>query len=351
MPDQDRGIDAAAARYRSLTEHIQDAVVEFELEQGRPVVRTVNDAFVEVFEYDRDVIEGEHLNDWIVPEWQMEEARELDERTGSGEINYRRVKRETASGLREFLYRGIPFDEDAIATDGIAVYTDLTDIARHERRLQVMNRILRHNLRNKVNVISAHTSRLLDELDAEDAAEYTGVAATVEDAAHELETLTEEAKHIQAIVDSEVGDVAVDCVPIVQQIARGYRKSWPAADIRTDLPPSLTVDADSRLRYAIESLVDNALEHNPAESPTVRIRGAEADADGWVCIRVDDDGPGIPTHERRVITGDAEITSTQHGSGLGLWLVKWTTELFGGEVSFAESDLGGNSVRLRLPGG
>jgi len=53
--------------------------------------------------------------------------------------------------------------------------------------------------------------------------------------------------------------------------------------------------------------------------------------------------------EREVVAGDAEITPTRHGSGLGLWLVKWTVENIGGEVAFETSDLGGNAVRLRLP--
>jgi nitrogen fixation/metabolism regulation signal transduction histidine kinase len=49
-----------------------------------------------------------------------------------------------------------------------------------------------------------------------------------------------------------------------------------------------------------------------------------------------------------VITGEAEITQTHHGRGLGLWLVKWTVERSGGQLSFGESDIGGNCVRLRL---
>ncbi len=44
----------------------------------------------------------------------------------------------------------------------------------------------------------------------------------------------------------------------------------------------------------------------------------------------------------------AEITPTRHGSGHGLWLVKWTAERFGGGLSFGERDPGGNSVRVRL---
>ncbi|WP_235271316.1 PAS domain-containing protein [Halorubrum saccharovorum] len=39
-------------RYRHLIEHVQDAVVEFDLVDGDPVVSDVNRAFVDVFGYD-----------------------------------------------------------------------------------------------------------------------------------------------------------------------------------------------------------------------------------------------------------------------------------------------------------
>jgi PAS domain S-box-containing protein len=339
--------DVGSGRYRYLIEHIQDAVVEFEFVDGDPIVRDANRAFAEVFGYDVDALRGESLNEWIVPEWEGEEAQTFDARTAAGEVNYQRVKRETADGLREFLYRGIPYEGDGRC--GFAVYTDLTDIARQERRLEVLNRVLRHNLRNDATLILGHTTRLLDEL-GDPSEESITAAAAIEKAADELESLTQEAGDIQRVLSATDGAVdPVDCVPILRRIAGDYRRRAPAADIETDLPDSLTVRASSDLAAAVDSLVDNAVVHNPADAPWVRIRAAEDDADGWATITVDDDGPPIPAAEREVVTGEASITPTRHGTGLGLWLAKWTVEAFGGELSFGSSDRGGNSVRLRLP--
>ena len=106
--------------------------------------------------------------------------------------------------------------------------------------------------------------------------------------------------------------------------------------------------ATSNLQFAIESLIDNAIKHNPSDSPYVRIRAEYADADEWMNLYVEDDGPMLPAMDKRVVAGTAEISPTNHGAGLGLWLVKWTTEIFGGELLFEESEFGGNSVHLRL---
>lgn len=97
-----------------------------------------------------------------------------------------------------------------------------------------------------------------------------------------------------------------------------------------------------------ESLLENAVEHNPAPDPIVGVR-IERAADGWIDVCVEDDGPAIPASQRRIVTGEADITPLRHSKGIGLWLVKWTAERLGGELSFESSAYGGNSVRIRIP--
>jgi PAS domain S-box-containing protein len=347
MDEIDAGGVTGTEELRHLIEHIGDAVVEFELIEGKPVVREVNRAFVDVFGYDRAAIVDASLNEFIVPEWLSEEARVLDERTASGEVNYRRVQRETAEGLREFLYRGVPSDGTGDRIDGFAVYTDLTEVTRKQRRLQVLNRVLRHNLRNAVNSIAGNTELLRDR--QESGTEAARLTAAIESSASDLENLVKEATAIQRTLNTDLrGDHTVDCVPLLWETVGTFRDRYPAATIRTDLPERTVVRATDRLRTAVEALVENAIVHNPADHPTVEVRIESVDGEGWVDIVVADDAPAIPASEREVITGEADITPTRHGSGLGLWLVKWTVDGFGGELAFGTSDLGGNGVRLRL---
>lgn len=338
---------AGAGGLRHLIEHIGDAVVEFELIDGEPIVREVNQAFIDVFGYERTAIVDASLNEFIVPEWLSDEATELDERTESGEINYRRVQRETADGLREFLYRGVPSDETGGRIDGFAVYTDLTEVTRKERRLQVLNRVLRHNLRNTVNSITGNTKLLASR--QESGTEAARLTAAIESSASDLETLVEEATTIQRTLNTDLpDDHTVDCVPLIRDTINTFRKRYPEATIQTDLPERTVVQATDRLQLAVEALVENALVHNPADHPTVDVRVESVGNDGWTDVVVADDAPKIPASEREIITGEADITPTRHGSGLGLWLVKWTVEGFGGKLVFEASCLGGNCVRLRL---
>ena len=336
--------------YDHLIEYVQDSIVEFELVDGEPIVRDVNAAFVETFGYPAGDIVGEPLNDWIVPAWLATEADTLDRRTAAEEPNRQRVKRETATGLREFLYRGIPYTDDAgvSALDGFAVYTDITELTWTEHRLQVLTRVLRHNLRNESNIVLGHTARLLDQLEAP-SAEAVGAAATIERAAASLEKLTREADEIDSLLSApECDPGGVDCVPVVYDAATDHQQASPGAEVATTLPEELVVRGDKHLGSAVRGLIDNAIAHNPSESPYVEASVA-ALGPRWAAIRVADDGPRIAEHERAVLTGEAEHSRTRHGSGLGLWLVKWVAERYGGELSFEESQYGGNVVQIRLP--
>lgn len=338
---------AAADGLRHLIEHIQDAVVAFELVDGDPVIRGVNGAFIEQFGYSRSELLGSDLNDCIVPPWLRAEATELDSRTESGDANHRRVQRQTASGLREFLYRGVPYDS-AGPIDGYAVYTDLTETTRRERQLKVLNRLLRHNLRNKAAVIGGNVDLLRSEFGPDDARIKEAADATSR-AAAELRKLGDEAVKIHRLFGSHgTPPTSVDVVPTVENVAAQFREDYPSAEIGTDLPCSLSVAVTTGFRDAIEALIENAIEHNPADTPRVRIRTNAGPEDDWIDLVVEDDGPIIPEADREVITGAAEITQTRHGRGLGLWLVKWTVERSGGRLSFERSDMGGNCVRLRL---
>jgi len=173
---------------------------------------------------------------------------------------------------------------------------------------------------------------------------------TLTDAVTSLERLIEETHAIRTIInDSPDTDTITDCVPIIENAVHTLAQTYPEATIDTALPDTLPVHANASLQYAIESLIDNAIIHNPAQAPYVRVRAAESTTHRWVSISIDDNGPLIPDTETDIITGQTSISPTCHSSGLGLWLVKWTTELFGGELRFETSEFDGNTVQFRLP--
>ncbi len=174
-----------------------------------------------------------------------------------------------------------------------------------------INRILRHNVRNELDVIRAH---------AEDA----GLAAAVA-GVDRLGRLSEETRRVQQLMGQSVTDrTPAELRPLLEDVV---------ADVKL-------------CRYAVRHLVENALEHNDVPSPRVEVRGERHES--GVRVVVADDGPGIPDAERAVIEAGEE-GPLEHASSLGLWGANWAVQATGGSLSFEDSDLGGTAVVVTLP--
>jgi PAS domain S-box-containing protein len=346
--------------YGRLFELSRDAVTEIEIVDGVPIVRAINPAFVEVFGYEEPALLGESLNEFIVPEHRSGEASTFDRRTADGEVNWATISRQTADGLREFLYRSVPFERDGDPR-ALAIYTDVTDQRRRERHHQVLHRVLRHNLRNDLTQILAAASALIDdEYDDAVQAQARRIRAAVED----LEELSNAASKVEDLLGAEQVEYgSIDIAQLVESLAERYRGEFPAATIETDLPATLAVTADHRLGAALDALVENAVEHGstspdshgrqdsaearePGEGAHVHVAVETAGAEAVVTIV--DDGPGIPEYERAAVFDERPLSQLSHGSGLGLWLAKWVIESYGGRLTY-ERRGGETVVATRVP--
>jgi signal transduction histidine kinase len=211
----------------------------------------------------------------------------------------------------------------------------------------VLDRLLRHNLRNDLGVVIGRAENVLERADDPD---IESEAAALVEAANGLIDLSDTAKRIRRIIEGpETERSTIGVASLFGPVAADAREQFPEATVRIgDEFDDLAVLATSDLRLALEELVENAIVHG-ADAPAVDLRAEpfEPAPGEWIDLLVVDNGPGIPEAERAAITGSRDITQLQHGSGLGLWLVRWAVESVGGDVSFERRD-GNTVVRLRL---
>ena len=329
----------AEDRFRRLFDRIEDAVVEFMLDDGTPIIVDVNRTFTDVFGYAAAEIEGRPLNDFIVPITEQREADEFGQRAATGLSNVGFVRGITVDGSRTFIYQGASTTGD----HGFAFYTEVSDELRRKRHIDVLHRILRHNLRNEINVVLGKTESIAAKTDE---TEVQRDASVAKEAATKLARLSDEAKTVENVLGSPPELEPVDVVPIVEDVIRTCNKQFDDPEIVVDLPSSLVVRADSRLKAVFESLLDNAVRYN-SQPIGVRVEASEVGT-STIELAVVDNGPGIPEAETEVITSAEPISQLQHGSGLGLWLVKWIVEMYDGELTIETPDGGGTVVRIRL---
>jgi PAS domain S-box-containing protein len=232
----------------------------------------------------------------------------------------------------------------------VGVITDVTERRRDRQRLQVLNRVLRHNLRNDLTTVIGATetvgARLRTAHDDETSAELAYSAAS---AARDLVETSNKVRRIQDTLERDHRDLqTVDVVDIVGRVVDRIDGEHERATVETNLPDQALVDGDAALAGAVENLVENAVVHND-EDPSVEVSVAECngDRDEWLELRVGDDGPGIPDQERVVVEREADVTPLQHASGIGLWSVAWVIQSFGGDVDI-DADETGTVVTVTL---
>jgi signal transduction histidine kinase len=256
---------------------------------------------------------------------------------------------ETNGEKRRFRTRSTTFEDESGREAGRIVYlNDVTELVEREQRISVLNRILRHNVRNELNVATGHLELAATET-PEPASEH--IERAMESTERVIE-FAEKARRVQRTLTESDRQVAVDLAPLLRRVAERARERFPEADITVEGPSDGALEAtvvdEDLLERALVELVENGVIHSDREAPSVVVR-ARSDPDG-VAVSVADDGPGIPESETAVLTAGRE-TQLEHASGLGLWLVRWTASLSSGELSFHENDPRGSVVTITVPAG
>jgi PAS domain S-box-containing protein len=224
----------------------------------------------------------------------------------------------------------------------VGVVRDISDRHRRERRLTVLNRALRHDLRNSMHVVLANAELLTAEIDDPDLRDRLD---TIRNRAEEVNGLSEKAREIeQTLGTHQTERRAVDLAPLLDTKVETFRDRYPSATVEATLPDHAWVEATELIDSAVGNLVENSIQHNGAD-PTVAV-SLSVD-DDRVRVTVADDGPGIPEKERRIVKQGSE-TPLDHASGLGLWLVAWITRDSGGTIRFEDHDDWGSVVHLDL---
>jgi len=239
--------------------------------------------------------------------------------------------------------RGAPIQaRDEEFDGGVFVVSNITEQKQREQRLAVLNRVLRHNIRNDVNVIQGHFDILTERYDMD--ADYVG---TIEQRLSNIVELSRTARNIERLQEDEGNRSKIDLSRVLRDRVERLRTESPDARVSSEITESLSVVGHNLLPYAFDNILDNAIEHNDSATPRVDISAQADDPEGYAVVTVADDGPGLPGAEREVLTSETE-TSLTHSSGLGLWLTRWIVRSSDGSITVSESRLGGTRVSIRL---
>jgi PAS domain S-box-containing protein len=232
---------------------------------------------------------------------------------------------------------GAPLTADGETKRLVFAFEDVTDHRQRERelelmtrQLEVLNRVVRHDIRNEMAVVLGSVETALDGVEDPDVTAHLERALQ---AGEHVVSITKAARDLMDVVTSaeppELEPIALQ--PVLEEELTMIREGHPEATVQVEGSiPALAVRATDLLDSVFRNLLTNAIDHNDREEPTVTV---SVDREGdRVQVSIADDGPGIPEDQKWAIFGKGDRGLESEGTGIGLYLVESLVRQFGGDV-------------------
>jgi signal transduction histidine kinase len=221
------------------------------------------------------------------------------------------------------------------------------ELRRQNRELAVLNRIVRHDIRNDVSVFLGWGDALEDYVEP-GGEEYL---SRMLDAADHITQLTENVGDFLSVLENHQ-DAELRSYNLVRVLRAEIEKARSIHGeaeftVQQRLPDEVAVEANEMLPSVFRNLLNNAVMHNDKETPRIRI-DVDVTPD-TVQVGVADNGPGVPDGRKEEVFGRGKMGLESPGSGIGLYLVDTLVDTFGGEVRIDDNEPEGSVFRITLP--
>lgn len=233
----------------------------------------------------------------------------------------------------------------------VSVSQDITQQKEYEQKLEeqrdnleVLNQVVRHDIRNGMNVVQARAELLENHIDEAGQDHLESVL----DATKSAIELTKTARNLAEAMLSRQEDVEpVHLDDHLEDLIETARAEFQDVVISVGKIPDIRVHGNELLDAVFRNLIHNAVVHNDKQTPTVQISTTVGTETCRVVVA--DNGPGIPDDQKETIFGKGETGLESPGTGIGLYLVQTLVEQYGGEVWVEDNDPEGSVFIVELP--
>jgi signal transduction histidine kinase len=266
--------------------------------------------------------------------------------TGSGDADLGPAA--IRQGAQDYLRKGRITDELLYRSVRYAIdrQEKQREIVTLNRRLSVLNRIVRQEIRRDVNVVIGRGDELRDRVDPELEPLTTSLLDAAGRAVERMDTAGRSLSVVSTGADADHD--RINAGRIVEEEAERLREAHDVSvtvERRADAD-ELTARASS-LRSALEQVLSNAVRHTDRETPQVMIALDATATD--VSITIADDGAGIPDPQQALLNDPEKRHREGSGIGTGLFLATTVVERSGGTIVFADNHPRGTVVTMTFP--
>ena len=253
--------------------------------------------------------------------------------------------------------RAVPCVGEEGTMQVVVVLFDVTQERRRTAELTSFAGVIAHDLLNPLGAVEGWTEMLSEEIDeahpglgAESLRRITGSTARMRGIIGGLLSYSVAREGTLSPTEVELGE-------LVQEIVEARTSAAIATGAQV---PAFGMSVDARVRVdralvgqVLDNLVGNAAKYTEApQRPVIDISAGPA-VDGFVTVRVEDRGIGLPAGQEMAVFEEfhrvPEHRGSYVGTGLGLSICKRIVERHGGRIFATRRPGGGSSFVFTLP--
>jgi signal transduction histidine kinase len=246
-------------------------------------------------------------------------------------------------GAQDYINKGSLSRDNLVRSVRYAIEREQRERALRTKseQLEVLNRILRHDVQNDLQALQGWSSILVEKVADEHEADVRRILRNAE----HIQELTENSRAFMRVVTEE-SDIDVETLRLDELLRDELAKarsihSAAVFDAPEEFPP-VTVAANGMLSSVFRNLLNNAVQHG-GDNPRVDVSLDDTAAE-TVRVTIADDGPGVPDEQKDEIFGRGERGLESEGTGIGLYLVDTLVSKFDGDVWVEDRQNGGSGA-------
>jgi len=217
------------------------------------------------------------------------------------------------------------------------------DLEKRKEMVEMYDRLLRHDLGNDLQVISAFSDEIAETVDGEPGEYAERVHRTAEGAMDLIGRVGD----LVSTLERQDEPTPRSLSEILSAVIADARDQYETLTVAYDPEEfDVSVYGGDLLDSVFTNVLTNAAVHNEGEVH-VRVRSVEASEDR-VTVSIADDGRGIPDDVADTLFEMGVKGEDSEGTGFGLGFAKALTESYGGDIDVTESDRGGADFRITL---
>jgi signal transduction histidine kinase len=223
----------------------------------------------------------------------------------------------------------------------VDLHREATEARRARDAMVFVNRLLRHDVRNGIQVIRTHADIVAETGDGQ----VRDSGDSIREQADSLEAFTRDIQAVADLLQNEATPTVIDLADRLADAVDTAGASFPSVTFETDIPDGCVVVGTDALGPVFTNLLNNAVQHNDASDLVIRV--AVTERDETVQVTIADNGTGIDPEDRERVFESG--VGTDSDGGFGLYIVRTLLERSGGTIRVEDSDLGGAAFVVELP--